>query len=60
MLQGRIGQLQQRLADPNLYARDREAFAEVSNSLAAVQLELAAAEEKWLQLEILREEIEGL
>ena len=59
VLQGRIGQLQQRLADPNLYARDREAFAEVSNSLAAVQLELASAEEKWLQLEILREEIEG-
>jgi ATP-binding cassette subfamily F protein uup len=58
-LQGRIGQLQQRFDDPNLYARDREAFAEVSNSLAAAQLELASAEEKWLKLEILREEIEG-
>jgi ABC transport system ATP-binding/permease protein len=58
-LQGRVGQLQQRLADPNLYARDREAFAQVSNALAAVQLELTSAEEKWLQLEILREEIEG-
>jgi ATP-binding cassette subfamily F protein uup len=60
MLQGRIAQLQQRLDDPNLYARDREAFTEVSNSLAATQLELASAEEKWLKLEILREEIEGL
>jgi ABC transport system ATP-binding/permease protein len=59
VLQTRIGQLQQRLADPNLYARDRAAFAEVSHSLAAVQLELASAEEKWLQLEILREEIEA-
>ena len=59
VLQGRIGQLQQRFDDPNLYARDREAFAEVSNSLAAAQLELASAEEKWLKLEILREEIEG-
>jgi ATP-binding cassette subfamily F protein uup len=59
-LQGRIGQLQQRLDDPNLYARDREQFGEISNSLAAAQLELAAAEEKWLKLEILREEIEGL
>jgi ATP-binding cassette subfamily F protein uup len=59
MLQGRIAQLQQRLDDPNLYARDREAFAEVSNSLATTQLELASAEEKWLKLEILREEIEG-
>jgi ATP-binding cassette subfamily F protein uup len=58
-LQGHIGRLQQRLDDPNLYARDRKAFAEVSSSLAAAQLELAAAEEKWLKLEILREEIEG-
>jgi len=58
MLQGRIGQLQQRLDDPSLYARDRAAFAEVSNSLAATQLELSSAEEKWLELEILREEIE--
>jgi ATP-binding cassette subfamily F protein uup len=58
-LQGRVGQLQQRLADPNLYARDREAFAQLSNALAAVQLELTSAEEKWLQLEILREEIES-
>jgi ABC transport system ATP-binding/permease protein len=58
-LQGRIGQLQRRLDDPNLYARDREAFAAVSDSLAAAQLELTSAEEKWLQLEILREEIEG-
>ena len=58
-LQSRIGQLQRRFDDPNLYARDREAFAEVSNSLAAAQRELASAEEKWLKLEILREEIEG-
>jgi ATP-binding cassette subfamily F protein uup len=58
-LQGRVGQLQQRLADPNLYARDREAFAQLSDALAAVQLELTSAEEKWLQLEILREEIES-
>jgi ATP-binding cassette subfamily F protein uup len=60
MLQGRIGQLQQRLDDPNLYARDRQAFGELSHSLATAQHELASAEEKWLKLEILREEIEGL
>jgi ATP-binding cassette subfamily F protein uup len=58
-LQGRIGELQHRLDDPHLYARDRAAFTEVSNSLAAAQHELAAAEETWLKLEILREEIEG-
>jgi ATP-binding cassette subfamily F protein uup len=59
MLQGRIGQLKQRLDDPNLYARDRAAFAEISGTLAAAELELTAAEEKWLKLEIMREEIEG-
>jgi hypothetical protein len=31
----------------------------VSGALAAAQLELTSAEEKWLKLEILREEIEG-
>jgi ATP-binding cassette subfamily F protein uup len=60
MLQGRIAELQRRLDDPGLYARDREAFGEISRSLAAAQLELGSAEEKWLKLEILREEIEGL
>ena len=58
-LQSRIGELQRNLDDPNLYARDRNTFAETSNSLAAAQRELGEAEEKWLNLEILREEIEG-
>ena len=59
-LQGRVGELQQRLDDPQLYARDRARFGEISHALAAAQIELDAAEEKWLKLEILREEIEGL
>jgi ATP-binding cassette subfamily F protein uup len=50
--------LQTKLADPDLYARDRRAFDETSRSLAAAQSALAAAEEKWLELELLREEIE--
>jgi len=45
-LQDRIARLHLRLDDPGLYARDREAFAEASNSLAAMQLELASAEEQ--------------
>ena len=52
--------LQQRLDDPGLYARDPKAFADVSAALAATRSrELAAAEERWLELEMLREEIEG-
>jgi ATP-binding cassette subfamily F protein uup len=47
------------LADPGLYARDAKVFAEKSERLAVVQDELSAAEEKWLELEILREGIES-
>jgi ABC transport system ATP-binding/permease protein len=58
-LQTTIHRLQQRFDDPGLYSRDPGAFAETSTSLAAAQAELASAEEKWLELEMLREEIEG-
>jgi ATP-binding cassette subfamily F protein uup len=59
LLQASVTALQRRLADPDLYARDRKAFEETSANLATEQSKLAAAEEKWLTLEILREEIEG-
>jgi ATP-binding cassette subfamily F protein uup len=58
-LQEKVRTLQQRLEDPGLYARDAKAFADTSAALAAAHTELAAAEERWLELEILREEIEG-
>ena len=58
-LETSIRELQRRLDDPTFYARDRTAFAETSAKLAAAQAELAAAEEQWLELEMLREEIEG-
>jgi ATP-binding cassette subfamily F protein uup len=58
-LQDSIRKLNEALADPGLYARDAKAFADKSAKLAAAQAEMAAAEEKWLALEILREEIEG-
>jgi ATP-binding cassette subfamily F protein uup len=58
-LQKKIGKLQKLLDDPDFYRRDPKAFAETSSSLAAAQSELAVAEDKWLQLEILREEIES-
>ncbi len=58
-LQATIHGLQEKLHDPSLYGRDVKAFDAASAALAAAQAELAAAEEKWLALEILREEIEG-
>ena len=56
-LQSNIKVLHRRLDEAELYARDRKAFDEASAALVAAQAELAAAEEKWLELEILREEI---
>jgi ATP-binding cassette subfamily F protein uup len=58
-LQKKIQKLQDTLHDPDLYARDRARFDTASSALTAAQTELATAEERWLALEILREEIEG-
>jgi ATP-binding cassette subfamily F protein uup len=46
------------LADPDLYARDRTRFVKATQALNAAQEALAAAEEQWLTLELLREEVE--
>ena len=58
-LQISVRRLQKQLDDPGLYARDRAAFTQASESLSTAQSQLAAAEERWLELEMLREEIEG-
>ena len=58
-LQAEIDKLQQALADPGFYARDAGAFAKATAAFAAAGAELAAAEERWLTLELLREELEG-
>src|SRR5262249_23333014 len=58
-LQDKIRAAQEKLADPGLYARDRKAFDEISAGLVAAQEALAVAEDKWLELEILRETIDG-
>ncbi|MEP9348742.1 ABC-F family ATP-binding cassette domain-containing protein [Xanthobacter sp. KR7-225] len=47
------------LADPALYARDPARFEAASAALAKAQAALDAAEEEWLRLEILREEMGG-
>ena len=58
-LEASIRTLQARLDEPDFYTRDREAFTKTSTSLAAAQAELATAEQQWLELEILRENIGG-
>jgi ATP-binding cassette subfamily F protein uup len=57
-LQADIAKLQRVLDDPNLYTRDRKTFDVTSAAIAKAHEELSAAEERWLELEMLREEIE--
>lgn len=58
-LQSAVRTLQARLDDPGFYARDREAFEKTSLTFEAARRKLAEAEERWLELEILREEIDA-
>ena len=47
------------LDDHELYARDPKRFNEATTLLARTEADLAAAEDQWLELEILREECGG-
>lgn len=51
--------LEKKLADPDLYTKDPDAFTRLGTELETRQTELAACEEEWLELEVLREELEG-
>jgi ATP-binding cassette subfamily F protein uup len=57
--QAEASMLQAKLADPDFYARDRAAFEKVTAALGELERKIAAAEEQWLELEILREEFAG-
>jgi len=58
-LQVKASALQVKLDDTKFYARDRAGFEQVTAALGEIQHKIAAAEERWLALEILREEIAG-
>src|SRR5579862_3499643 len=57
-LQAEIEKQRLTLDDPDLYAKDRKKFDQASAAMTRAQEELQAAEDKWLELEVLREEIE--
>ena len=54
-LEAGIVQLKTILADAGLYARDPARFEKASTMLAQAEADLAAAEDRWLELEMLRE-----
>ncbi len=58
-LAAEIARLQAELADPDLYARDAAQFAAAGTALARAEAALLATEERWLTLEMRREELEG-
>ena len=54
-----ISALEDRIADPKFYERDPKGFSQTVAMLDKERAGLAAMEEEWLELEMLREELEG-
>ena len=58
-LRGEISTLEQRLADAQLHESDPKGFDKATRDYGDKAKSLAKAEEEWLTLEILREQVEG-
>jgi ATP-binding cassette subfamily F protein uup len=58
-LEAEISALQKELTDNGLYARDPTRFTAIMDRLGEAQSSLSALEDKWIELEMLRTEIEG-
>ena len=54
-----IARLEEAIADPACYERDPSGFQKTIAALDSERVTLAALEEEWLELEMLREELEG-
>ncbi|MDS7598138.1 ABC-F family ATP-binding cassette domain-containing protein [Agrobacterium tumefaciens] len=57
--QGEIAKREERMADPNLFTKDPAAFNKLAEEMTKLREKLEAMEEEWLELEMLREELEG-
>jgi ATP-binding cassette subfamily F protein uup len=54
-----IGKREERMADPNLFTKDPAAFNRLAAEMEKLRESLVKMEEEWLELEMLREELEG-
>lgn len=54
-----IAEREQKMSDPTLFTRDPAAFNKLAGELEALRNSLTRMEEEWLELEMLREELEG-
>jgi ATP-binding cassette subfamily F protein uup len=59
-IEARMAEIETALADPDLFAKDGAKFNALSKELAQLTDDKDAKEERWLELEMLKEEIEGL
>lgn len=57
--QSEIAKREQRMADPELFTKDPNAFNTLAQEMSKLRDKLEAMEEEWLELEMLREELEG-
>jgi ATP-binding cassette subfamily F protein uup len=58
-LREEVAALSRVLEDPDFYVRDPRKFGETTAALGVVREQLEVAEERWLLLEMLREQLEG-
>ena len=58
-LHDEIARLETKLADPELFARDPKAFEKAITRHQKAKAEIIQAEEQWLELEMLKEELEA-
>ena len=58
-LRATMGKLQEKLDDTGFYARDPDGFSKATEDYTAAHEALTRAEDEWLELEMLREELEG-
>ena len=54
----RIAEAEIKLADMDFFARDGKGYEELANQTALDKTDIAEKEESWLELEILREQIQ--
>ncbi len=54
-----IARREEKMADPNLFTKDPAAFNRLASEMERLRESLAKMEEEWLELEMLREELEG-
>ena len=59
ILESQIRDMEKLLADPQLFTRDPGKFEKATKALEAAQAALADKEERWLELEMRREELEN-